>query len=168
MDKENDSPFPNPFWDFALRVYGREAVREQCLDLQDRHGADVNLMLFLLWRDDGGAAPPEMPEIEAMMAATEAVRTRAIEPLRGLRRILKRPFPDDLPVLRESLRQRMLEAELAAEAIAQTLLYLRFPVGDGATPHGTPALALARYLGRIGLSATEARTAAEALAAAAT
>ena len=40
---------PTPFWDFSLAVYGRPGVAPACLALQQRHGADVNLLLFCAW-----------------------------------------------------------------------------------------------------------------------
>ncbi|MDA5194860.1 TIGR02444 family protein [Govanella unica] len=166
MNKEINSPFPNPFWDYALRIYGRAAVRDLCLMLQDQQGADINLILFLLWRDDCGVAPPDPDDLDAMTATLLPVRLRAIEPLRGLRRIMKRPFPDDLPVLRENLRQRLLEAELAAEAVAQTLLYTRFPVEDSGAPAHKAAQAITGYLRHIGVDPRVAEDAATRLDAA--
>jgi len=40
------APGRNPFWDFSLAVWGREAVKPACLALQARHGIDVNILLF--------------------------------------------------------------------------------------------------------------------------
>jgi len=39
----------SPFWRFSLRFYSRPGVAAACLALQDEAGADVNLMLFLLF-----------------------------------------------------------------------------------------------------------------------
>jgi uncharacterized protein (TIGR02444 family) len=33
-------------WAFSLSVYANAAVQAECLDLQDHHGIDVNLLLF--------------------------------------------------------------------------------------------------------------------------
>jgi len=33
-------------WTFSLAVYDNVAVKRECLDLQDRHSVDVNLLLF--------------------------------------------------------------------------------------------------------------------------
>ncbi|MEE9209867.1 MAG: TIGR02444 family protein, partial [Kiloniellales bacterium] len=46
----------NPFWDFSLAVWGREAVAPACLALQERHGLDVNLLLFCGWAGRRGRA----------------------------------------------------------------------------------------------------------------
>ena len=39
----------SPFWRFSLRFYSRPGVASACLALQDEAGADVNVMLFLLF-----------------------------------------------------------------------------------------------------------------------
>ena len=39
-----------PFWRFSLAFYGQPGVPALLLPLQDRSGADVNLVLFGLWR----------------------------------------------------------------------------------------------------------------------
>lgn len=141
------------FWDYSLRIYGREPVREICLELQDRFHADVNILLFLCYRAARGMSPPSLHELAAMVAAVKAVRESAIEPLRLLRRQLKTPFPDDIPDLREAFRQRILDAEIAGEALAQGILERRFPVSDGAAgimPGELARDALTRYLELIG------------------
>ena len=34
----------SPFWNFSLAVYRASAVQDECLDLQDQFGRDVNLV----------------------------------------------------------------------------------------------------------------------------
>ena len=36
----------SPFWNFSIAVYGASAVQDECLDLQDQFGLDVNLILL--------------------------------------------------------------------------------------------------------------------------
>ena len=43
------APEETPFWQFSGAVYAHPGVAEACLDLQDRHGLDVNLLLFCAW-----------------------------------------------------------------------------------------------------------------------
>src|SRR3954470_3940357 len=40
---------PHPFWNFSLELYAGEGVAEACLDLQERRGCDVNVLLFCCW-----------------------------------------------------------------------------------------------------------------------
>ena len=42
----------SPFWRFSLRIY--PAVADTCLELQDRFGVDVNVLLFLLFAARNG------------------------------------------------------------------------------------------------------------------
>jgi uncharacterized protein (TIGR02444 family) len=37
------------FWDFSNRIYQQPEVRDLCLQLQNEHGMDVNLLLFACW-----------------------------------------------------------------------------------------------------------------------
>ncbi len=39
----------DPLWRFALDLYARAGVAPACLTLQDDAGADVTLVLYLLW-----------------------------------------------------------------------------------------------------------------------
>jgi uncharacterized protein (TIGR02444 family) len=40
--------FPDhPFWDFSLQVHQCLGVPEACLELQTRHGLDVNMLLLV-------------------------------------------------------------------------------------------------------------------------
>jgi uncharacterized protein (TIGR02444 family) len=47
------------FWDFSVRTYGRPGVAEACLALQNRDGADVNMLMFAAWYGiSAGPVPP--------------------------------------------------------------------------------------------------------------
>lgn len=37
------------FWDFSVRTYSTDGVADACLDLQNNHGADVNMLLYCCW-----------------------------------------------------------------------------------------------------------------------
>ena len=39
----------NDFWRFSLKVYDQEGVANECLELQERHGVNVNVLLFCAW-----------------------------------------------------------------------------------------------------------------------
>ena len=36
----------SPLWRFSLAVYADATVRQECLELQDEYGVDINLVLF--------------------------------------------------------------------------------------------------------------------------
>jgi len=117
----------NPFWEFSLGVYGREDVAAACLALQDRHGVDVNLLLYCAWAGQILSAA----EIARLVAATRSWQADVIGPLRAVRRHLK-----SVRAAPEHLRARIKTAELEAEAVEQQMLYDALALDAG---QGTPA-----------------------------
>jgi uncharacterized protein (TIGR02444 family) len=106
------------FWKFSLDVYDR--AKEAALGLQDRHGLDVNLLLFCCWRASEGYSLSQR-DARAIVDATRPWRENVVEPLRSARRWLKNV---DRPSGTESLRQRILELELDGERLEQSLITL--------------------------------------------
>ncbi len=143
-------PDENPFWDFSLAVYGREGVAPACLALQDRHGLDVNLLLFGLWAGTRGRALAAA-ELDGLIAAARPWQQGVVAPLRAARRWLKgqRPVPGQSAAI---LRGAIKERELDAEAIEQAILFgqVSIPAGPGAP--ASAAANLARYLSVLGIA----------------
>jgi uncharacterized protein (TIGR02444 family) len=104
------------FWNFSVSVYDR--ARESCLNLQDRFGFDVNLLLFCCWRGAAGVGLGEA-ELKRIIEGTAAWRINVIEPLRATRRWLRN---GDHPSGAKELRARILEIELQGERLAQALI----------------------------------------------
>jgi uncharacterized protein (TIGR02444 family) len=123
------NPPANPFWDYALALYGRPGVAEACLALQERHGLDVNLLLFCCWAGHRGhrLSPAEL---ESLTAAAGAWHARVVVPLRGLRRWLKGREAAAQGAA-GALRARVKARELAAERIEQDLLHEAVPLDAG-------------------------------------
>lgn len=126
---------PGALWDFAAALYARGGVAEACLRLQDRHGVDVCLALFCVWHGLRLGAVPD-----AAMARAAAFSERwgrdVVRPLRGARRRMKGMEPAGVPL--ERLRQRVKDAELAAERLQ--LEHLEGLAGAGAAPSADSAL----------------------------
>lgn len=119
----------SPFWDYSLCLYGRPCMEATCLELQRRHGLDVNLLLFACWLASQGI---ELDQ-ETLIRAKKAVSTWHIEvvrPLRALRRRLAvrldHAKPESLigrwPGEVARLRQDVLALELDGEHLAQLAL----------------------------------------------
>jgi uncharacterized protein (TIGR02444 family) len=147
----------HPFWDFSLRVYGQPGVAPACLDLQDRHGLDVNLLLLCCWLGHCRKAKPTRAEIARLADAVAAWHNDVVRPLRQARRRLKAPGPAIPPALAEALRQEVKRIELDAEQIEQLALAAQLP---DAEPIAAPivenaAAALGFYLDRLGVSPDE-------------
>ncbi len=118
----NDSAF----WRFSLRFYAREGVAPLCLALQDQQGVDVNLLFFILFLSlhERRLKPAD---IQCIDQATAAWRTRAVLPLRALRRDLKNGVPPMDAATTEALRTEIKRCELHAEKLQQEMLERLFP-----------------------------------------
>lgn len=114
--------FPDhPFWDWSLDIYGRPRVEETLLDLQDRLGLDVNLLLFAGWTGATGRGRVAAVDWDRLIEGVAGWRVNVIEPLRAARRHLKgAPEMPGAAVLRGKVKALELEAEHAAQlAIAR-------------------------------------------------
>ncbi|PWQ98902.1 TIGR02444 family protein [Leucothrix arctica] len=107
-------------WQFSLTLYAAPEVQQACLDLQDNHGADVNLVLFLLYQGSLGRQLAQ-ETIQTIVQETCSFRERVIQPIRALRKSLKSK-KYSLEHGEDSLYQQMLSLELSAEKLAQTHL----------------------------------------------
>lgn len=113
----------SPLWLFAVSFYGRPGVADACLRCQDEAGADVNLVLFLLWQ--GGLGHRLSPDdVAGCEAAVAEWRRNVVQPLRAMRRRLKTG-----PQLSAAtgFRDRIKAAELEAERIELETLFHAAP-----------------------------------------
>ena len=113
---------PHPFWDFSLRVYGREGVADACLSLQDECGCDVNLLLFCGWVAAAGGETLDADSLRSLVQRTLGWQADVVQPLREARRRLRRGHRDIAPDHIESLKKRIQALELEAEHLEQLLL----------------------------------------------
>lgn len=107
-------------WQFSLQLYSKSNVKDACLTLQDKHHADVNLVLFLLYQ---GSLQRQLSteSIQHIDDNTRSFRERVIQPIRALRKSLKgKAFSVEAD--QDSLYQNILGLELSAEKLAQTQL----------------------------------------------
>jgi uncharacterized protein (TIGR02444 family) len=144
----------NPFWDYALELYRRPGVEAACLELQQRHSLDVNIVLLCCWLGHLGVVAEDA--VLARIAATaETWQEEVVRPLRAVRSRLKSaltaPQPDSIaarwPDLVAALRRRVLALELDGERLEQLLLTaFTAELGPAAAPGVALASAnLARY-----------------------
>lgn len=130
-------------WTFALDVYRRPGVDAACLDLQDRRGADVVLLIVALWAGAVCAHALTRDEAARLEAAARPWREDVVRPLRAVRRRLKEGPAPAPSAASEALRGRVKEAELAAERLQ--LEHLAALTGLAPAP-GRSAEAAARNL----------------------
>lgn len=139
-------------WEFSLALYCREAVAAACLSLQDRRGADVNLILAICWLARSGYLASEAA-LTAASAATSTWSDAILKPLRAARRRLGTEF-EDVPLAdRQSIKHGLLAVELECERISQRKIVAALADHAGALstePARTLAAAgLDRYLGQL-------------------
>jgi uncharacterized protein (TIGR02444 family) len=129
----------NPFWDYSLSVYNAPGVASACLSAQDDCELDVNLLLYASWLSSMDSVLTEQ-HLAQVDEAISGWRSRAVEPLRRLRRDLKTvPGAGDL-------RQQVKSLELAAERRQQELMWQCFSDGP---PLPVASLSLAGNIQRV-------------------
>jgi uncharacterized protein (TIGR02444 family) len=144
------SPEAHPFWRWSLRLYARPGVERACLWLQERCGADVNLLLLCCWLTSRGRSA-DRRFLAGAMAGAAAWRREAVEPLRRVRRRLRRRLRGVPEEWRELARSRVRTAELAAEQVEQVILArraARLPPAPARSPR--PRANLDRYRALLG------------------
>lgn len=104
----------NPFWEFSTRVYQRDSVQRCLLELQDRHGADINILLGCCWLASGGAGL-EPRQLQLMLDSSSQWQLACIQPIRAARRFLKGQS--------ETLYKQAQALELAVERSYQDILW---------------------------------------------
>jgi uncharacterized protein (TIGR02444 family) len=127
---------PHPFWNFSLELYAGEGVAEACLDLQERRGCDVNILLFCCWLGASGRPTLTAERLRAILKVSDVWQAEIVRPLRQVRRLLKdKPWLETLPETVDAARRRVSEAELAAEHAEQLkLVSLHAPPADRDRP----------------------------------
>lgn len=124
-------------WTFSLALYARPEVAKRCLALQDHWGANVNVLLWLLWLESCGQVvdPALIARADIELAEWD---TLLLQPLRQLRRALRTRFALEQPAV-EASYQQLKAAELQAERVEQEMLaaLLEPPRGIKALPVGT-------------------------------
>ncbi|MFT4886683.1 MAG: hypothetical protein ACJAY7_000630 [Pseudohongiellaceae bacterium] len=111
------------FWEFSVQLYSSPEVSAACLDLQNQHGIDVNLLLLCCWC---GARGTELTEtsLSQSIAYSRKWAEQVIKPLRQTRVWMKSNIPNDqnqqLGFL--EVRKEIKTVELSAEKHQQSVL----------------------------------------------
>lgn len=134
-DSSRETEAPELFWSFALAFYAQPGIAPLCLRLQAEGGTDVMLLIAHCFTFAQQNAPLTMGEVEALRGHVEDWRRRAVLPLRALRVDLRHPVAHLPEAGREAFRDRLKQAELAAEKVQAGMiagwLAARRPEGRG-------------------------------------
>src|SRR5215470_9627038 len=79
----------SPLWRFSLAVYRGAGVQEECLDVQERFGIDVNLLMLCAYVGVAEGAVLTASDVADALDATGAWHSNAVKSLRQVRRTLK-------------------------------------------------------------------------------
>jgi uncharacterized protein (TIGR02444 family) len=101
-------------WDWAVGAYARPEVEATLIDLQDRWGQSVPLLLVSAWAASAGR-PFSAERLEAAADTARAYEETVVGPLRAIRRTLKAAVPDIDDPARLALREQIKALELDAE-----------------------------------------------------
>ena len=114
----------SPFWNFSLAVYGVSAVQDECLDLQDQFGLDVNLVLLCAFLGAVHGAALTSDDIAAARQEAGPWHEDIVKTLRVARRRLKTIELKDTETAKAAaqLRTQVKATELESERIEQTIL----------------------------------------------
>ena len=109
------------FWQFSVTLYREPGIAETCLDLQNQHGFDVNLVLFCIWY---GLARGPLPAhlLQQAIDFSSHWKQLVVQPLRETRTRMKQdPTLESLPAVSEikALREDIKRLELNSERIQQ-------------------------------------------------
>ncbi len=112
------SDYGAEFWAFSLDFYKRPGLSGAFIALQDEQGLDVNIALYCCWCGMSGRPPLTETDVSKAETAIASWRHDVIEPLRGVRRVLKgSPIAGAVEI-----RAAVQKQELEGERIAQELL----------------------------------------------
>jgi uncharacterized protein (TIGR02444 family) len=133
----------SPLWRFSLAVYRGAGVPEECLDVQERFGVDVNLLMLCAYAGAVEGAVLSASDVAYALEATGAWHGNVVKILRQVRRTLKPwgagehdpekwapvfgkdhaqtkgPFANVV----EALRTKVKGAELEAEQVEQAMMW---------------------------------------------
>lgn len=121
MDQPGLRADDSPFWRFSLKFYALPGVAPACLVLQDKGGADVNLLLFLLFLAET-CRQVTRDDVARLDTQIRAWREGTVVPLRALRRRLKDGVEPIPLAASEGFRNHIKRVELEAERIEQRTL----------------------------------------------
>lgn len=111
-----------PLWLFSLNFYSLKGVRESLLAFQDFSGANVNILLLLLWLASRRRSL-SLNEVDEIIGSTNSWNKNVVIPLRKIRQNLKK---NDEGIVSENsflLREKIKILEFEAEKIEQRALF---------------------------------------------
>lgn len=120
MNKKIKALPTHPFWEFSLALYANQPIKLACLDLQQRHGFNVNIVLFLFWLAKTGRGRLSRQQLTQMLEQLLPWRNYITLALRKHRLGLGKQ-KQDKPKLAKRY-EKILDVEIKAEQVEQLML----------------------------------------------
>lgn len=141
--------FAAEFWTFSLSVYSEAGVRVECLDLQDRYGIDVNVLLFCAYMGARHGAVLSDADVRQASDLVAGWQHGVVARLREARRALKSFATERSPIAAaaKALLEQSKVLELEAERIEQTMLQTWSAELIATWPHAEPEAAITATIG---------------------
>lgn len=109
------------FWDWSINKYASPDVQKLCLEMQDKYGLDVNVLLWSVWVAQVGKEPSDQDWI-LVNSLSEWFQDSFLNLLRRVRRSLK-SSPSYISVDESvAVKRLVLNAELELEKLEQSEL----------------------------------------------
>lgn len=108
----------HPFWHFSLAVQEQEMAKQALLALQNKHGLNINLLLFCCWHAATNQGQLHKQEIKLLLNTIENWHESIVLKLRTIHERLK---PSN-QIWANNARQEILAVEQMGEHIEQLML----------------------------------------------
>lgn len=112
----SETAVSTPIWDFVLNYYGRKGVSDTLIGLQDNHGIDVNMLLFLMWMA-AQSKSVAADDVKFVSTTSQAWQRAVVVPIRGVRRLLKENAPLVPAEAAAAFRKKVQAIELEGEQL---------------------------------------------------
>jgi uncharacterized protein (TIGR02444 family) len=112
----SETAVSTPIWDFVLNYYGRKGVSDTLIGLQDTHGIDVNMLLFLMWMS-AQSKSVAADDVKFVSTTSQAWQRAVVVPIRGVRRLLKENAPLVPAEAAAAFRKKVQAIELEGEQL---------------------------------------------------
>jgi len=117
-------------WDYAVGFYARPGVSQVCLQLQDRHRVDVNMLMLAAWAGDVLGAGLSAADVRQLQEVGAVWQREVVGPIRRLRRRMKKAAGAtsglELAGILESVKALELRAERLELEQLEALATARF------------------------------------------
>jgi uncharacterized protein (TIGR02444 family) len=135
----------SPLWRFSLAVYRGAGVQEECLDVQERHGVDVNLLMLCAYVGAIEGAVLSASDVAEALEASGAWHGNVVKALRQVRQTMKPWGAGEGTFSRvvEAVRVKVKGAELESEQIEQAMMWAWLRAQAGQLRQREPRQALA-------------------------